>query len=173
MNLKFRMIHTLFFFSAGLPRPTVDVRLRSSSGSGSQKCLKVEFSVESDTISCLAGVAKNLLIPHNVTNVTLLGDGGVASELGRNLTQPLHSATRSRTFTCKVCIDIKEARIFDYCSSTSMTVSGEGEYGVQSYKLRIFSSPLQCHPESQQIRQTSVMIEPPSPGLHPVREIQY
>ena len=117
------MIHTLFLSSAGLPRPTVDIRLSSSSGSGSQQCLGVGFSDDSDTISCLGEVVNGLFLPPR-TNISD-NNGVVSQRNGSSLTyRPM--AGYSGRFTCTVCIDIPQARIL-HCSNKSVSASSACE----------------------------------------------
>ena len=89
---------------------------------------------EAKEISCLAGVTNSLLNPHTVT---LMGDGGRinTSKSGQNITRNLQLSSGPMTFNCSVCINIEKARISNYCSSKTVTVSGDGEhvYEVYSY----------------------------------------
>ena len=94
----------------------------------------MDFSQQTNTVSCLAGVTSNLQDNHTVT---LMGDGEELriSMRGENITQELQPATSYEDFTCRVCINIREAGIEDYCSSRDLVVSGSGKCCVYKHRF--------------------------------------
>ena len=109
--------------SAGLPPPTVNLSISSTSVPGESGCLGIAFTA--DTISCVAGVASNLLRPPNM--YLTRNENLVRSESGQKLTHILRPGQNSGTFNCSVCIEIEEAEIFNHCNYTTLTLSAIGE----------------------------------------------
>ena len=113
---------------AELPAPGVELTVSSNTGSEQDSCLNVEFSDNSNSLTCVADVVSNLVNP---PSITLTRDSSeVASVSDHMLT---HSLTDSSTgkYTCQVCIDVPEAEIKDHCSDKTISISNEGEYRTQ------------------------------------------
>ena len=78
-----------------------------------------------DTISCVAGVAGNLLHPPNMSLTR--NENLVDSDSGKMLNHTLRPEQNSGIFKCSVCIEIEEAEIANHCSHDTLTLSDMGE----------------------------------------------
>ena len=84
----------------------------------------VVFSHSSNTVSCAASVARNLL---RQPTLALIRDGTfLKSEFGQRLSHSVQSLRRGVTYTCSVCVEIEEANIVSYCNHSSTTISDSG-----------------------------------------------
>ena len=109
-----------------LPVPGVELRVSSDTGSEEESCLNVEFSDDSNSLTCVADVVSNLINP---PSITLTRDGSrVDSVSDHNMLTHSLDDRNSGEYICTVCIDVPEAGIADHCNETALTLHTTGEY---------------------------------------------
>ena len=103
-----------------LPLPDVSISINSTAGLGSEECLGLELGTASDSVVCEARVVPNLV---NLPNISLWRD---EVQLKSNLTLKLNYTIEQLVgeFHCRVCINILQSNIEDYCSTSTVTTSG-------------------------------------------------
>ena len=112
-----------------LPVPGVELTVSSVTGSEEESCLNVEFSDDSNTLTCVADVVSNLVNP---PSMSLTRDGSrVDSVSGHNVLTHSLDDRRSGEYTCAACIDVPEAGIAYHCNETALTLHTIGEYTVK------------------------------------------
>ena len=107
-----------------LPTPHAVISLISSTGSGDDSCLGVTFNDSSNSLICDADVVSNLL---ETPSITITRDRSPVNTASANTLAHSLSASDSGEFTCIVCIDVPEAGIVNYCSSSRVVISSRGE----------------------------------------------
>ena len=110
-----------------LPLPDVSIIINSTAGLGSEECLGLELGTASDSVVCEARVVPNLV---NLPNISLWRD---EAHLQSNLTLKLKYAPIEQLvgeFHCRVCINVIQSNIEDYCSNSTVTTSGNSEGNV-------------------------------------------
>ena len=119
-----------------LPVPGVELTVSSETGSEEESCLNVEFSDESNSLTCVADVVSNLVNPPRI-NITR--DGSVVDSVSDyTLTYSLDDVNTGE-YKCIVCIDVEEAEIIGHCNETALTLRPTGEYTC-TYICTIFAS---------------------------------
>ena len=103
-----------------LPAPLVEISLTSTSEEGCEDDMVAD---DSDSLTCVAGVVSNLLYP---PSISLIRDGSLLDTVDDVTLQ--YSRPQSGQFNCTVCINIPDAKIKNYCSSTVIAISSNGEY---------------------------------------------
>ena len=110
-----------------LPAPHAVISLTSSTGSGDDSCLGATFTDSSNSLICVADVVSNLL---ETPNITITRDRSPVNTASANTLTHSLSASDSGEFTCIVCIDVPEAGIVNYCSSSTVVISSRGECSI-------------------------------------------
>ena len=102
-----------------LPLSDVSISINSTAGLGSEECLGLALGTASDSVVCEAGVVPNLI---NLPNISLWRDG---AQLQSNLTLKLNYSTEQLVgeFHCRVCVNVLQSNIEDYCSTSTITTS--------------------------------------------------
>ena len=101
----------------------VEFDINSITGTGEESCLSVDFSDDSNSLTCVAGVVSNLV---GSPSVLLMGGDSTTSSTGFSLTSDI--SKDDGEITCTVCINVKEADIHNHCSNGTISISSNGGY---------------------------------------------
>ena len=109
-----------------LPAPGVELTVSSVTGSKEKRCLNVEFSDDSNSLTCVADAVSSLVNP---PSITLTRDRfEVGSVFDYNILTHSLDDKSSGKYTCSVCINVSEAGIVSHCNETALTLRATGEY---------------------------------------------
>ena len=94
----------------------------STAGLGSDECLGLLVEEASDSVICEAGVVDNLF---NLPNISLWRDGILVQSNSSLILE--HSLLPNRLlgarFHCRVCIEVEESEIKNYCSNNTVVTN--------------------------------------------------
>ena len=126
-----------------LPLRGVKITFTSTIGSGDDSCLRLKFTDSSNSLICMADN-----IPSNLLHLPII------EILERNISTNKTFLTLdisnsiSEQCTCRVCINIPEAKIIDHCSNESVVISDNGESLSLNIHISIILSCLYCSTSS-------------------------
>ena len=140
------------FCTIELPLPGVEFIVSSSTtGSGEDSCLNVVFTDTTNSITCVADVVSNLLVPPNI--LIMNGDSSIITN-NFSLMQEI-SDSDAAEFTCTVCVEVPEADIVNHCNRTTLLIVSDGQYTFNTcsssfinYMLLLYTVPRQVVPSN-------------------------
>ena len=115
----------------------MELRVSASTGSEEESCLSVEFSGDSNSLTCVADVVSNLITP---PSITLTRDGSEVDSVSDHILTHSLDDISGGEFTCRVCIDVPEAGIAGHCNETPLTLQTTGELYTHSIYIDFFFS---------------------------------
>ena len=109
------------FCSVGLPAPDVEITVSSTAGLAKEECFGLQLDT-SDSVACRAGVVPNLF---HLPNISILSkEAFLDSESTKFLYHPLSvEDLLDAQLTCRVCVEVPESHIDNYCSNKTVTTS--------------------------------------------------
>ena len=130
--MNYSCVHTLCVYSPELPHPIVTITINSSTGTGQDQCLGLDFgedgATDTDSLRCQVDVVDKLVVKPEVS--LKIGSTNLTSQRTTSLTYNLKRDDKG-TLVCRACVSVPAAGI-NFCNQNSVEIKREGTY-VETY----------------------------------------